>query len=116
MFEKLDDSAVKHTNANDREYVPYSDGVDPESIKLPEYNDLVMPDGNAAFEIPITYQLNHAELNLPQGDLLRKTKVIGRTKDGNCDVAGSHYPYPFLNTLNDDIEFSDGKSKNVLPM
>ena len=58
-----------------------------------------MPDGTAAFEKPITDQWIHAELNLPQGELLRKAKVIGRTKDGNGDVIGSYDPNPFLNAL-----------------
>ena len=43
--------------------------------------------------------------------MLRKAKIIGRTKDGNGDVAGSHDPNPFLNTLTYDVEFSDGDIK-----
>ena len=99
ILKNLGDSVVKPTNSNAREHVPYSDGVDPDSVKLPEDNDPVMPDGTAAFEKPITDQWIHAELNLPQGELLRKAKVIGRTKDGNGDVAGSCEPNAFLNTL-----------------
>ena len=47
---------VKPTNPNAREHVTYSDGVDLDSVKLPEDNDPVMPDGTAAFEMHITDQ------------------------------------------------------------
>ena len=65
MLKKLGDSVVKPTNPNGRECVPYSDGNNPDSVKLPEDIDPVMPDGTAAFEKPITDQWTHAELNLP---------------------------------------------------
>ena len=67
-----------------------------------------MHNGAAFFEKPITYQWIYTELNLHQGELLRKAKVIGRTKDGDCDVTGSHEPNPFFNVLTYDVEFSDG--------
>ena len=44
----------------------------------------------------------------------RKAKVIGQTKDGNGDVAGSYDHNPFLNTLTYDVEFSDGEIKECL--
>ena len=47
-----------------------------------------MPDGAAVFEKLITNQWIHAEINLPQGEMLWKEKVIGRTKDGNGDATG----------------------------
>ena len=56
MLEKLCNSVVKPTNPNAREHVPYSDGVDPDSVKIPEENGPVMPDGTDAFEKPITDQ------------------------------------------------------------
>ena len=111
MLEKLGDSMVKPANPNACEHVPYSDSIDTDFVKLPEDNDPVMPDGTAAFEKSITDQCIHAELNLPQGELLRKEKIIGRTKDGNGDVAGSYDPNLFLNTLTYDVEFSDGEIK-----
>ena len=118
ILEKLGDSVVKPTNPNAHEHVPYSNGVDPDSVKVPEDNDPVMPDSTPAFEKPITNQWMHAELNLPQGELLRKAKVVGRTKDGNGDVAGSYDHNPFLNALTYDVEFSDGEineySANVI--
>ena len=50
----LVNSMVKPTNPNTREHVPYSYGVDPDSVKLPEDDDPVMPDGTATFEKLIT--------------------------------------------------------------
>ena len=105
ILKKLGDSVDKPTNANSREYNPYSDGVDPDSVKLPEDNGPVMPDGTAAFEKPITCQWIHVELNLPQRELLRKSKVIGRTKEVNGDLIGSHNPNPFLDGLTYDVQF-----------
>ena len=45
---------------------------------LSDENDLVMPDGTAIFEKPITDQYIYEELNLHQGELLKKEKIIGR--------------------------------------
>ena len=70
-----------------------------------------MSDGAASFENPITDQQIRAELNLSQGEFLRKTKIIGRTNDGNCDVADSCDPNPLLNILTYDVKFSDGEVK-----
>ena len=53
----------------------------------------------------------HAELNMSQGEILRKTKVVGLTKDVNGDVTGSHDPNLFLNTLTYDVDLSDGEIK-----
>ena len=47
---------AKLTNHNASENAPYSDGVDPDSAKLPEDNDLVIPDGADSFENHITDQ------------------------------------------------------------
>ena len=102
---------AKPTNSNACEHVPYSDGIDPYSIKLAEDNDPVMPDDTADLEKPIMDQGIHTKLNLPQGELIRKEKVIGQTKDGNGDVASSHGSNPFLNALIYDVEFSDGEIK-----
>ena len=85
ILKKLCDSVAKPTNSNAREHVPYSDGVDADSVKLSEDNDPVMLDGTADFEKTITDQWTHAEMSLPQGELLRKATFIGRTKDGNVD-------------------------------
>ena len=73
-----------------------------------------MPDGNIFFEKPITDQWFYAELNQLQGELLRKAKVIGQTKYGNGDVTSFYDFNPFLNTLTNDVEFSDGKIKEHL--
>ena len=70
-----------------------------------------MPDCTTTFEKTITDQQIHTEINLPQSEILRKAKVIGRTKDGNGDTTGSCSPNPFINTLNYDVEFSYGEIK-----
>ena len=111
MLKKLGDSVAKPTTVKSHEHVPYSNGVDSDSVKLPEDNDPVIPDGTTAFEKTIADQWIHAELNLPQGKFLQKVKVIGRTKDGNGDAANSHDPNAFLNALAYDLEFSDSEVK-----
>ena len=89
ILKKLSDSVAKPINANVRDHVPYFAGVDPDYVKLPEDNDPVMPDGTAGFDKPITDQWIHAELNLPQGELLRKAKATGQTKNGNGKIGGN---------------------------
>ena len=79
ILRKLGDSMSKPTKPDAPNHVPYSDGVDPDPVALPIDNDPVMTDGIAVFEKPITDQWIHAELNLPQGEQLRKAKVIGRS-------------------------------------
>ena len=111
ILKKLGDSMSQPTNSQASDHVPYSDDVDPDSVQLPEDNDPVMPDGTAVFEKPITDQWIHAELNLPQGELLRNAKVVGRSKDGDGNVIGSYDPNPFLNTMIYDVQFPDGEIK-----
>ena len=111
ILKKLGDSMTKPKRPNPPDHIPYADGIDPDLVDLPEDNDPVMPDGTAVFEKPITDQWIHAELNLPQGEMLRKAKVVGRTTDGNGNVAGSYDPNPFLNSLTYDVEFPDGEIK-----
>ena len=93
-----------------------------EEVKETSKNDVEMNELNEVncdWKIPretrvkrnMTDQRIHAELNLPQGELLRKAKVIGRTKDGNGDIAGSYDPNLFLNALTYDFEFSDCEIK-----
>ena len=45
ILQKLGGSVVKTTKLDNLYHVPYSDGVDPDSVDLPDYNDPVMPDG-----------------------------------------------------------------------
>ena len=56
MLEKLGDYVAKPTNSNDHEHVPYSEGVDVDSVKLPTNDDPVMPNGTTDFENIITDQ------------------------------------------------------------
>ena len=44
---------------------------------MPEDYDPGMHDGSTAFEKNVTDQYVHAGLNLSQGEILRKEKVIG---------------------------------------
>ena len=50
-------------------------------------------------------------MNLRQGGLLRKEKVIGQTKDGNGDATGSCDYNLLFNALTYDVEFSNSEIK-----
>ena len=68
-----------------RDHALYSDGVDRHSVQFPEDNYSILSDGAAVFEKPISEQWIHSEMNVRQGEFLRKEKVLGRTKDDNGD-------------------------------
>ena len=107
ILKKLGDSVAKSTKTDARENFLYCNVVDPGSIKLPEGNDYFMPDGTTTFEKPIMAQWIHAEMDLPQGDLIQNEKVASRTKDCDVDVTGSCGTNPFPDALTYDVEFSD---------
>ena len=102
-----------------KDYVPYYDDVDPDSVNLPDDNDPINKDGTSVFEKPITDQWINAELNLPQGEKSQNSKVIGQSRDGNGEPIGSYDINPFLNTTIYDVEFPDGEIReycaNVIP-
>ena len=52
MLKKLGHCVAKPTTSNARGHVPCSDGVDPDSIKLSEDNDLIMSNKTSVFENP----------------------------------------------------------------
>ena len=56
ILKKLGDSVAKSTNFDASEHTTYSDGIDPDYVKLPEDDDTAMPDGAATFEKPIMNQ------------------------------------------------------------
>ena len=62
----------------------------------------------------ITDQCIYSELNLPQGKLLLRDKVIDRTKHGNGDATDSYDLNSFLSTLIYEVEFSNGEIKESL--
>ena len=107
-MKKLGDSIREPENPI-KDYVTYSDDVDPYSLSLPDDNDPINKDGTSVFENPITDQWINAELNLPQGDKFQNAKVIGQSKDINGVPIGSYDIKPFLNTTIYDVEFPDGK-------
>ena len=90
MKKKLGDAMSKPTTPNAPEHAPYSDGVDPDSAHLPDDNNYVVLNGTTVFKKPITDQWIHAELNLPQWELLRKAKVVDGSKDRNVEITGSY--------------------------
>ena len=92
-----------------KDYVPYSDDIDPDSVNLPDDNDLINKNGTSVFEKPLTDQWINAELNLPQGEKFQNAKVIGQSKDGNGAPIESYDINPFLNTTIYDVEFPDGE-------
>ena len=67
ILKNFEDSVANPTNCKTLYHTPYDDGIGLYAIKLPADNDLVMPDGAAVFEKPITEQWIHAELNIPRG-------------------------------------------------
>ena len=102
----------------DTTYTPYSNGVEPDSIQLPDDNDLVDAENNVIFEKPITYHWIHAELNLPQGEELKCAKVIGSSKNEEGSITGKYDDLPHLNSIVYNVEFMDGEvreySANVI--
>ncbi len=94
-----------------KEFEPYSDDDDPDSVELPEENDPVNAEGTAVFEQPITDRMINAELNMPQGEEMRHAKVIGRSKDADGNIVGTYHDDPMLNSLVYDVEFPDGQVK-----
>lgn len=87
------------------------DKVDPDSIVIPEENNLLNSQGCSVFEKPITDQYISAELNLPQGNVMCNAKVVGRSKDGNWKTIVTYDENPFLNTIVYYAKFSDGEIK-----
>ena len=45
---------------------------------------------------------------MPQGEVLRSTKFIGRTKGPDGKFTGIYYHKPIMNTMTYDVEFPDG--------
>ena len=90
-------------------YIHYSDGIELELVQLPDNKDPVDKENNTIFEKPITDHWIHVELNLPQGEELRRAKVISRTKDKDGSIRGTYDDQPNLNSLIYDIEFTDGE-------
>ena len=57
-----------------KDYVPYYDDVDPDSVNLPDDNDPINMDVTSVFKKPITDQWINAKLNLPQGEKFQNEK------------------------------------------
>ncbi|MCP4459790.1 MAG: hypothetical protein GY816_17465, partial [Cytophagales bacterium] len=96
--EKIGDSIYKPNQPPPYEYIPYADGeLDPPiADELDE--DPIDEEGKAIFEKPITDQLIHAEVRLPQGESMQDAKVLGKSKNQD----GS------MNTDEYEVEFPDG--------
>ena len=91
------------------EYVPYSDGIDPDPLHPPSDDDPVNADGTSVFEMPITDYWIHAEVSLPQGEKMTSVKVVGWSKDDDGNIVGNYDYNPHLNTMLYDVEFPDGE-------
>ena len=55
ILKKLGDS-IRAPEKPIKDYVPYSDDVDPDSVSLPDGNDPINKDRTSVFEKPITDQ------------------------------------------------------------
>ena len=108
IFNKLGEF-IRAPEKSIKDYVPYYDNVDPDSVNLPDNNDQINKDGTSVFEKPITDQWINAKLKLPQGENFQNAKVISQSKDGNGEPVGSYDINPFLNTTIYDVEFPDGE-------
>ena len=108
---KLGDSMVFPPKPSDTSYVPYSDGIEPTSLQLPDDNDPLNADGTSVFEKPITDRWIHAEVTLPQGENMHSAKVIGRSKDIDGNIVGTYDDNPYANTMVYDVEFDNGEVK-----
>ena len=106
---KLGDSMTLPKKPLSTEYIPYSDGVEPDPLHLPSDDDPVDTDGTSVFEKPITDYWIHAEVSLPQGEKMRSAKVVGRSKDSDGNISGTYDDNPHLNTMTYDVEFPDGE-------
>ena len=109
ILHKLGDSISKPVKYKPSDHVKYFDEDEPNSLHLPNDNDPVDDRGVSIFEKPITDLWINAELNLPQGEEMRKAKVIGRSKNKNGEVIGTYDANPILNTTIYDVEFPDGE-------
>ena len=105
---RLGDSMAQPEKPVPTEYEPYSDGIEPAFVQIPEDNDLVKADGTTDYDKPITDHWLHAGINLLQAEKIQNAKVIGRdtNKDGN--VIGTYQVNPYYNTMVYDVEFPDG--------
>ena len=63
------------------------------------------------FEKPITDHWINAEAHLPQGENLKGTRVIGRSKDKDGLTVETNDNNPYLNTMTYDVKFPDGEVK-----
>ena len=76
ILKKLSDS-IRAPKKPIKDYVPYSDDVDQDSVSLPDDNYPINWDGTSVFFKPITDQWINAELSFPQGKKFQIAKVIG---------------------------------------
>ena len=70
-------------------YILYEDDYEEDTPSLLNDSDTVEFDGTAELEKPVTDNLIHAEVNLPQGEKIQGTKLIGHTKYPNGDTVGN---------------------------
>ena len=108
---RLGDSMAQPEKPIPDEYEPYCDDSDPDYVQLPEDNDPVDTDSTTAFENPITYRWINAEMNQPQEEAMKNSKVIGLATDQYGNVIGTYDDNPYSNTMVYDVEFLDGYIK-----
>ena len=91
------------------DFIPYSDGDEVDPLNIPTDNDPADKDRTSVLEKPITDQLLHCEVSLPQGEEYQTAKVMSRFKDVNGNIVGGYDDNPLLNTMVYDVEFPDGE-------
>ena len=90
------------------EFEAYEDNQE-SPIIIPVAEDPVDTNGRAINLQPEYDRLINLELGMPQGEVLRSVKVIGRTHgpDGNC--AGTYDHNSIMNTMTYGVEFPGGE-------
>ena len=83
---------------------------DEEPIRLLP-DDPVDASGKAIYEQPFYDAIIHAEVLLPQGEMMKSAKVKGRSKDSDGNIVGTYDNNPLLNSMLYDVEFPDGAVK-----
>ena len=80
-------------------YLSYEDEYEEALPSFPYDANTVESNGTASFEKPVTDNLIHAKVNLPQGEKIQGDKVIRRKKYPNGDTVGKYNDNPLSNSL-----------------
>ena len=103
------------TNADEKLTLEDFIDVDEDVVNKPFWidGDPVSNEGKSKFEQPVNDLLVGIELNMPQVDEIRRTKVIRASQDSQGKTIGEHNANPLISTLAYDIQFDNGEIQQV---